>query len=335
VEQRPLHWSERAKMYPASSGSGAGRPGAPKSQKQSRKKAPKAKASRKGFLIILLLLLVLAAAAAVVFLWYLPSRDSGTGDAEADARSLVRRAMSAIDTAYTTANSFDPQAMPPATLNSIDPTITFQPLSDTSAATSPTARAKDGAVNYAGTQRSYAVGTLSNGGIAYGVVVYKDTDTKEYYLGGQQVADWEQGSTATTAGPGVLVTTTDTSDSQVGPIAVASDAEAVALVSSSMTVVQSAFATTGTYEPATMTPILLQQLEPSITFLVRDDDSAATNPVSSATGMSVDFHGTAISFALGTRSESGNTFGVVVSSSLGGQTTTYYVNGQVQDWSAL
>ena len=65
-----------------------------------------------------------------------------------------------------------------------------------------------------------------------------------------------------------------------------------------MTVVQSAFATTATYDPATMTTTLLKQMEPSITFMIRDDDSAATSPVSSAATESVDFHGTTITFAL-------------------------------------
>jgi hypothetical protein len=343
VEQRPLHWSERAKMYPSPPSTGASR--APQAQgpgpeKQSRNKPPKKTSSRRGLSIALIVILLAAAAAAVVFLWYLPSRGPSASESALEARNLVREAMIAIDKAYVEAGTFDPQTMAPSSLKTLAPSITFHPVSDTSAATSPTAQAIDGAVNYAGTQDSYAVGTLSETGTAYGVVVDKQNDSKTYYLNGKQVPGWEQtGSSAggdgsvTTQTPQTSQTTTDTTHTQIGPISAASDVAAMTLLRDAMTTVQSAYSSVNTYEPSVMTASLLEQMEPSATFVIRDSDGAATAPVAFAGDGTVDFFGTATSYALGSTSESGTTFGVVVSGGVGGQTTTYYVNGQVQDWS--
>jgi flagellar basal body-associated protein FliL len=349
VEQRPLHWSERAKMYPSLPGtesSGTPQPKDPQGSerprtKQPRGKSPKGRSSHKGLLVTMIVILLVAAAAAVVLLWYLPSRSSDTGESELTARNLVRQAATAIDQAYEQASTFDPQTMAPNTLKAIAPTITFHPVSDTSAATSPSAQAKDNAVNYAGTQTSYAVGTMSQSGTTYGVVVDKQTGSKTYYLGGKEVADWEQAGTSTSATDASDPTQTSqssqttnvTTHTQIGPASAASDAAAMTLLRNAMTTVASAFASVNTFEPSLMTASLLQQMEPSTTFVIRDGDEAATAPVSFAGDKTVDFYGTATTYSVGTTSESGTTFGVVVSKGAGGQTTAYYVNGQVEDWS--
>jgi hypothetical protein len=312
----------------------------PNREKQPRTTPPKKTSSRRGLFVTLIVVLVAAAAAAAVFLWYLPSRGPSASESALAARNLVREAMIALDKAYVEAGTFDPQTMAPAMLKSIAPTVTFHPVSDNSAATSPTALAEDGAVNYAGTLNSYAVGTVSAAGTAYGVVADKQNDSKTYYLDGEQVPGWEQ--TGTSAGGDGSVTTqttqtpqttTDTTHTQIGPISAASDIAAMTLLSDAMTTVQSAYSSVNTYEPSVMTASLLQQMEPSATFVIRDSSEAATAPVALAGDRTVDFFGTATSYALGSNSESGTTFGVVVSGGAGGQTTTYYVNGQVEDWS--
>ena len=232
--------------------------------------------------------------------------------------------------------------MTPNTLKAIASSITFHPMSDTSAATAPNAQAKDNAVNYAGTQTSYAVGTVSESGTTFGAVVDKQSDTVTYHLNGQQVAAWDTNADATTAttaaGTPTTVTpatTTPTSQTQTGPISAANDVEAMMLVRNSMTTVESAFSDLGTFEPSVMTADRLQQLEPTATFIVRETEEAATAPSGAAETMTIDFYGTATSYALGTTSKSGTTFGVVVNKGSGGRTTVYYVNGQVEDWSTL
>lgn len=340
MEQRQLHWSERAKMYPSAGvgGGGGARPGGPQRSKQPRGRSSKGRTSRKGFLAILLVILLLAAAVAMYFLWYVPSKGSSNEDSDFNARSLLRQAMTAIDKAYVEAQTFDPQAMTPNTLKAIASSITFHPMSNTEAATAPNAQAKDNAVNYAGTQTSYAVGTVSGSGAAFGAVVDMQNNTKTYYLDGQQVASWDQVATSTTASngspaTGVSQTTAPTSQTETGPISAADDIEAMVLVRNAMSMVESAFATLGTFEPSVMTADVLQQVEPTDTFVIRDTQEAATAPTGAAETMTIDFFGTATSYALGTTSKSGTTFGVVVSKGTGGRTTTYYVNGQVKDWS--
>jgi hypothetical protein len=344
VEQRPLHWSERAKMYPPSPGStpgGPGQPAGPQRSRQPGRRSSKRTSSRRGFLLVLIVLLVLAAAAAVLLLWYLPSKD-GSGDQESElaARSLVRQAMTAIEKAYPEAQTYDPRTMAPATLKGLAPSLTFHPMSDTSAATSPTAQAADNAVNYAGTQTSYAVGTISEGGTAYGAVVDKQSDTTTYYLDGRQVADWGLEDTATTTTVAsdttqtseVSESTTTTAETQTGPISSAEDVEAMMLVRAAMQTVEAAYATTNTFEPSVMTVEVLQQIEPSINFVIRDTQEAATVPTGAVESATVDFYGTATSYALGTTSLSGTTFGVTMVKDSSGRATTYYVNGQAEDW---
>jgi flagellar basal body-associated protein FliL len=311
--------------------------------RQPRGRSARPRSSRRGLLAILLVILLVAGAAAVYFLWYVPNQGASKDEADVNARSLVRQAMTAIDKAYVDAQTFDPQALTPNTLKAVASSITFHPMSDTSAATAPNAQAKDNAVNYAGTQTSYAVGTVSESGTTFGAVVDKESDTVTYHIDGQQVAGWDQaatsGTTAITASdtPTTATPATDApnSQTQTGPISAANDVEAMMLVRNSMTTVESAFADLGTFEPSVMTADLLQQSEPTATFIVRETEEAATAPSGAAETMTIDFYGTATSYALGTTSKSGTTFGVLVNKGSGGRTTVYYVNGQVEDWSTL
>ena len=50
------------------------------------------------------------------------------------------------------------------------------------------------------------------------------------------------------------------------------------LVRNSMTTVESAFADLGTFEPSVMTADLLQQLEPTVTFIVRETEEPPQRP---------------------------------------------------------
>ncbi len=343
MEQRPLHWSERAKMYPPSSGVGTGgrpQPAGPRPPRKAGKKTPKATPSRKGFLLALLTVLVLAVVAAVLLLWYLPSRGADADESELAARSLVRQATTALEKAYAEALSFDPATIPPSTLMAIAPSITFNPVADTSAAIDPTAQAEENAVDYAGTRTTYSVGTVSKSGTKYGVVVDNETDSKTYYLNGSQVSEWEQvAGTATTAAPASAptsespVTTEPASQLPTGAIAAASDVEAMTLLRDSMTSIESAFTSVGTFEPSAFTGELLRQMDPSVTFIIRDTKDAATAPEGPTAEKTVDFFGAPTTYAVGTVSASGTTFGVVVNKDPGGKATTYYVNGQVEDWS--
>ena len=330
MEQTPLHWSERAKMYSPSAGTsatGGPRPSGPK-PKKNRQGSSARRGPRKGFLAILLILLLLAAAAAVLLLWYLPSREPGGTGAEARARSLVREAMSTIDQASAQVGTYEPQTLLPATLQAISPNIVFTPAGDTSAATSPSSKAADGGVDYAGTRTSYAVGTLSAGGTAYGVVVEKtDGVVISYYLNGRQVDTWEQ-----SAAPSETPQTTEAPRTQTGPIAAADNVQTISTLREAMTTVQSAYVSLGTYQSSSMTSALLHSMQPSTTFVIRDSEQAATAPTASSASDSVDFYGTATGYALGTKSASGTTYGVIVSDGAGGRTTTYYVDGRMEDW---
>ncbi len=332
-------------MYPTTpqvGGAGSPQSKGPQRSKgqQPRGRSARPRSSRRGLLAILLVILLVAGAAAVYFLWYVPNQGVSKDEADVNARSLLRQAMTAIDKAYVDAQTFDPQALTPNTLKAVASSITFHPMSDTSAATAPTAQAKDNAVNYAGTQTSYAVGTMSESGTTFGAVVDQQSDTVTYHVNGQQTPSWDQAATsATTASdtPTTLTPATTAADpqTQTGPISTATDVEAMMLVRNSMTTVESAFADLGTFEPSVMTADLLQQLEPTATFIVRETEEAATAPSGAAETMTIDFYGTATSYALGTTSKSGTTFGVLVNKAPDGRTTVYYVNGQVEDWSTV
>lgn len=107
---------------------------------------------------------------------------------DASAKSLIRNAMTVIQTAYIDTKTFDPavEGMSPADLHAVERPITFVLLAN--AATAPTARAAASAVNYMGTATTFSVGALSESGRTFGVVVDMATGTTHYVDGA--VDDW-------------------------------------------------------------------------------------------------------------------------------------------------
>lgn len=228
MEQRPLHWSERAKMFPGAADADTDpgsqpKPSAPDkkpSDKKSPEKKPKTRSSHKGLLITLLIILVIAAAAVVIFLWYLPSRGSDTDGPNLDdqqqltetstdsetvaplagpiaaakdieAMTLVRNSMLAVQSLHAAAGTYDLQDIPAALLQQMATVVTFTIRDDDQAAKAPTSLASDMAVDIYGTLTGYALGTQSDSGRLFGVIVNAGSSigATTYYVDGQ-VQDW-------------------------------------------------------------------------------------------------------------------------------------------------
>jgi hypothetical protein len=90
----------------------------------------------------------------------------------------------------------------------------------------------------------------------------------------------------------------------------------------------------GTLDSTVLTPQVLAGFEPSITFLLWPEPNARAclAPTAQAAESAVDYAGIEFSYAAGTLSASGTTFGVNVVEATG--QTYYYVNGQERDWTA-
>lgn len=111
-------------------------------------------------------------------------------DPDAPAKSLVRNAMTAIEAAFVDLRTFVPTTMTPAVLAAYERETTFIAVADASAATAPTAEQVVGAVNYYGTVSTYAVGTVSQSGTAYGAIVEKGAgEDVTFYVDGV-AQDW-------------------------------------------------------------------------------------------------------------------------------------------------
>lgn len=96
----------------------------------------------------------------------------------------------------------------------------------------------------------------------------------------------------------------------------AQDAAAKSLVRNAMTTIESAFADTKTYAPTTMTPAVLQAIEPSISFTnvagAASTTAIAAGVTQQASSNQVAYDGsTTVSYSVATVSASGNKFGVV------------------------
>jgi hypothetical protein len=111
----------------------------------------------------------------------------------------------------------------------------------------------------------------------------------------------------------------------------AQDAAAKSLVRNAMTAIESGYVDLRTFEPAALTPEVLTYIEPSITFSAAADTSAATTPTAEASAATVDYFGTAVTYAVGSMSQSGKSFGVIVDKGAGGG-NTFYVDGLETDW---
>jgi hypothetical protein len=243
-------------MYPSPQGSGSRRPagvGQPPGLGGPERKPVTGGSSRKGFWVAVAVILCAAAAAAAVFFWYLPSRDN-TSEADSTARMLVLEAQNTIERAYAGTGTFDPTVMDRTVLSGLTPAISFNPLVDDSAATGPLAQAAAASVNYYGTQTTYAVGTVSDSGTAYGIVVDKQAGTTTYYIDGRPVESWNDQTGTTTSVVNVPTT------KATGPVSSAADISAQMLIRNAITALESAYAQLSSFAPEVLTPRALHNL---------------------------------------------------------------------------
>jgi hypothetical protein len=127
------------------------------------------------------------------------------------------------------------------------------------------------------------------------------------------------------------VETSSTSLAEQSPRDVAVDSQAKQLVLNAMTAIESAYVDVRTFDPLTMSPPVLVAIEPSVIWVSSMHDTAATAPTALAAANSVDYFGTETTYAVGTLSQSGTAFGVIVDKAAGGA-ITYYIDGEATSW---
>jgi len=111
----------------------------------------------------------------------------------------------------------------------------------------------------------------------------------------------------------------------------AQDAAAKSLVRNGMTAIESAYVDLRSFAPASMTATVLGDIEPSITFVQAANAAAA--PTADAQLNDVNYDGTATTYEVGSRSQSGNLFGVRVNKGAGGGNTYLAtVNSNAASW---
>lgn len=129
-----------------------------------------------GFTLIelLVVIIIIAILAAIAIPTFLGQRQKAQ---DASAKSLVRNAMTAMESQYVDSKTFAEGTAVTDAVSAIEPSITFTVLTNaaTTSAINATALANLADVNYGGTSNTYSIGTVSESGNKFGVVVNKGT----------------------------------------------------------------------------------------------------------------------------------------------------------------
>jgi type IV pilus assembly protein PilA len=141
---------------------------------------------RAGFSLIELLVVIaiVAILAAISIPVYLGQREKAEDSA---AKSVVRQAMIAVESAYADTRDF--MAIGNADLTAIEPSVAF--VEAANAATAPTADSGVNQVNWQSTDATtYEVGSLSRSGKTFGVVVEKHAAGRNTFYVDGAVKNW-------------------------------------------------------------------------------------------------------------------------------------------------